>query len=129
MRRYSIQRHTCIVIVSRALLFTQVTKLKEDKEALDREMDELKRKMISSQETCTALTQKLEHKRKKQLERSQRSQDRLVSAKYVWYYYDNNNFFPNKFIKRPTSFREAKSGVKNGHNKQRTTQHQIKADS
>ena len=65
-----------------SLVFDQVNKLKIGKEALEREVDELRRQMISSQETCKALAEKLKHRRKKQLEKSQRSQDELVSAKY-----------------------------------------------
>lgn len=68
-----------------------MNKLKIDKETLERENDELRRQIISSQESCKVLTEKLKQKRKKQLEKSQRSQDELVSAKYDNNNYDNNN--------------------------------------
>lgn len=45
-------------------------------------MEDLGKELIGTKKNCATLTEKLEHKRKKHLERSHRSQEKLHSMKY-----------------------------------------------
>ena len=57
--------------------------LRQNKQALEKDMAELRRELASSQMHCATLTEKLEYWRKKQAERSQHSKEKFLSAKYA----------------------------------------------